>query len=643
MASNAPEEMADDFCAGVHAIAREISSLQAALLQEHDEAVRRLLSCKVHAANGSSTPEEKLPVVLDAAACHMAPLSGCLPEANEIHTLREASEDVQKQRRRGVLSRSNSDEDEFSGTVSQYLKESKSTTREFNDQETRAKEDAKSFSAQLHSQTCDLARRSVTSVTEPVGRAASFGRRVTQPARQTLLVLQAKLRAFTETAAFEAFFAVAIIANAFAVGVEVNSVLRDPGAGISKSFTTMNYLFSFTFMVELVCRLGAHGRAFFCSSQWSWNYFDLAIVLASVVEIVGNLMGADTLGSGMGGRGARLIRVVRVTRFIRIFRVARLMRFVRALRQLLHSIFCTLQEVVWAFVLIFILVYVFAIIIAQVVSGKALEEGNPPTGALHEYWGTIPRSMWALFMSISGGVNWREVVEPLEDVWAPLVALFSFYVTFTIFAMLNVITGVFCESAIAAARTDAEHVCQENLLNKRLYMQRVKTLFHTIGRRQAEGITYDELEEFLADEMAAGFFAALDIDISDVWTLFKLLDENESRIIDLEEFVAGCFRLKGGARSIDVALMGYEHKLFRRCVFQFIDHTEARLKQLGSHLRQASKGTNGEASCTTNTQRPRLDYRGEAADRQNSSSNDNGNVHASCNGKETSRIRSTWL
>eukprot|EP00929_Paragymnodinium_shiwhaense_P093660 TRINITY_DN53887_c0_g1_i3.p1 TRINITY_DN53887_c0_g1~~TRINITY_DN53887_c0_g1_i3.p1 ORF type:complete len:490 (-),score=73.48 TRINITY_DN53887_c0_g1_i3:323-1792(-) len=446
--------------------------------------------------------------------------------------------------------------------------------------EQQAKDDAKKMGQQIRTQ----ASQAVLG-TRPSKLAREL--KLAQSVFGSCLCVQAKLKWITEWPAFEAFFACAILVNSVAVGVEVNAVLLEPQDGTSATFAAMNYIFSILFLLELLCRLVAHGSAFFCSSQWCWNYFDLIIVLASLVEVVSDALGANTLGSGMGGRGARIIRILRVTRFIRILRVARLMRFVRALRQLILSIISTLQEVVWAFVLLLMLIYIVAITFAQVVSAKAIETGHAPDGRLQAYWGTVPKSMWALFMSISGGISWHEVVEPLQGVWPPLVLLFGLYVTFTLFAMLNVITGVFCESAMAAARADAEHVCQEHLLHKNAYLQNVKSVFDKIGQVGAEGITFHDLEEFLSDETAAGFFAALDIDISDVWTLFKLLDDNESRIINLEEFVSGCFRLKGTARSLDIALMGYEHKQFRRRVFRFMDSTHAMLERL-CHLQNQS-------------------------------------------------------
>eukprot|EP00929_Paragymnodinium_shiwhaense_P091234 TRINITY_DN51254_c0_g1_i2.p1 TRINITY_DN51254_c0_g1~~TRINITY_DN51254_c0_g1_i2.p1 ORF type:complete len:653 (+),score=118.89 TRINITY_DN51254_c0_g1_i2:109-2067(+) len=586
----------------VHAISRDILHLHAQLLSEHDLALQRLALAKEKAKERETA--ESLPFSLHDLDDVKPQPSSC-EKQESADWLFLSTKSVEPTVDCVITNAHVSCDDD--GTASDksaaFIKASKnSSSKEYLESERRARDEAKHLATRLKCRlneasfgvhaTTPHSLHAVGNMTHGVAGALATG----------WAAFQRKIRRLTEMAAFEACFAVAILANSIAVGIEVNEVLIHPHAGVSASFAPMNYTFSFVFIVELLCRVCAQGRGFFCSSQWSWNYFDLAIVSASVLEVVSEAMGANTLGSGMGGRGARIIRVLRITRFIRILRVARVVRFVRALRQLIHSIVCTLQEVVWAFVLMFIVIYIFAIVFAQAVSGKALETGQVPTGRLQEFWGTVPKSMWVLFMSISGGVNWQEVVEPLQEVWPPLVLVFSFYVTFTVFAMLNVITGVFCESAIAAARTDADHVCQEHLLHKSTYMQSVKNLFTKIGQ-SGEGITYDDLEEFLSDEMAPGFFAALDIDISDVWTLFKLLDENESRIVNLEEFVAGCFRLKGDARSLDVALMGYEHKQFRRRVFRFMDATETTLQKMYYLQKHSNHGMSSVSSTRSQSSR----------------------------------------
>ena len=52
--------------------------------------------------------------------------------------------------------------------------------------------------------------------------------------------------------------------------------------------------------------------------------------------------------------------------------------------------------------------------------------------------------MMTLFMTISQGLNWEELVTPLREFSIVPVALLLLYVVIAIFAILNVVTGVFC-------------------------------------------------------------------------------------------------------------------------------------------------------------------------------------------------------
>lgn len=54
----------------------------------------------------------------------------------------------------------------------------------------------------------------------------------------------------------------------------------------------------------------------------------------------------------------------------------------------------------------------------------------------------------ALFQTITGGLEWRELVTPLMRHISPgLGVVFVLYVTFTSLALMNVVTGVFVETA----------------------------------------------------------------------------------------------------------------------------------------------------------------------------------------------------
>merc|ERR1712032_1524179 len=94
----------------------------------------------------------------------------------------------------------------------------------------------------------------------------------------------------------------------------------------------------------------------------------------------------------------------------------------------------------------------------------------------------------------------------------------------------------------------------EALVNrKRMYTEKITQLFQNIDCDSSGEITIHELEECLQDDQAAAYFAALEVDVSDAWTLFKLIDNDESGVVELQEFVEGCLKLKGPAQAIDLA------------------------------------------------------------------------------------------
>jgi len=192
--------------------------------------------------------------------------------------------------------------------------------------------------------------------------------------------------------------------------------------------------------------------------------------------------------------------------------------------------------------------------------------------------------MFTLYKSISNGLSWHDCVTPLADVHGVLVLLFVVYVSFTVFAVLNVITGVFCEAAIESSRQDHEMMIQQHLLEKQKFTHAVCQLFGVDCTEEDVALTYQEFEEVLTHPKTADFLAALQLDIGDAWELFKLLDTDESQLIDVEEFVHGCLRLKGMAKAVDIAKLDYEHKIRHKRLIKHTVAVEQKLNQIYKFL-----------------------------------------------------------
>merc|ERR1712187_674338 len=85
------------------------------------------------------------------------------------------------------------------------------------------------------------------------------------------------------------------------------------------------------------------------------------------------------------------------------------------------------------------------------------------------------------------------------------------------------------------------------------YMENLKKLFATIDEDDSGTINISEFEKLVSDEMTRAYFRALELDTSDAWTLFKLIDADGGGNIDIDEFIEGCESLRGGAKMLDLA------------------------------------------------------------------------------------------
>merc|ERR1712083_258523 len=130
--------------------------------------------------------------------------------------------------------------------------------------------------------------------------------------------------------------------------------------------------------------------------------------------------------------------------------------------------------------LLIIIIYVFGILFAQACTDYLLanevggdEKLDPAMLArLTYHYATLPDAMLTLFMAISGGVSWMDVARPLRELDETWLMIFLVFITFTYFAVLNVVTGVFCQSAIESGKLDQEAMVQAVLSNKQLYIKR---------------------------------------------------------------------------------------------------------------------------------------------------------------------------
>jgi len=310
-------------------------------------------------------------------------------------------------------------------------------------------------------------------------------------------------------------------------------------------------------------RLRADGVKYFLvySDNRNWNWFDFALVTMSFFDIISI---ATNGGASTVGMGLKTIKMLRIVRVVRVF------RFFSKLSQLALMIIDSIKSLVWALIMLGIVIYVFAIFFTNL-SSDFVKLKNNDTQALvvAEHFGSLWLTLFTLFHSMLNGISWYRIPIALMTIpdWTGPVLAFGFmgYLSFTMLAVLNIITGVFVDNAVETARTQREFLVQKEMEVKEQWLKEMRSIFLEMDADGSGTVNKDEILEFVNDDRVHYYLTALGLDVHDTERLFELLDENRDGELDVDEFLAGCLRLKGMARSIDVySLIHQSRQVCRR-------------------------------------------------------------------------------
>merc|ERR1712039_270439 len=157
---------------------------------------------------------------------------------------------------------------------------------------------------------------------------------------------------------------------------------------------------------------------------------------------------------------------------------------------------------------------------------------------------------------------------------------FLAFIVLSIFGVLNAITSVFVESAIMSAQHYRELIILDKEHEKDIAMAHMAEVFHQIDEDGSGEISSEEMEYFLSEDSLRKYLEALNVTAEDTRMLFRLLDKDGSQKIDIDEFCAGCLRLKGEARSFDIHVLIFQMKGFMERWSEFTDYVDERFKDV---------------------------------------------------------------
>eukprot|EP00930_Biecheleria_cincta_P100521 TRINITY_DN92152_c0_g1_i1.p1 TRINITY_DN92152_c0_g1~~TRINITY_DN92152_c0_g1_i1.p1 ORF type:complete len:548 (-),score=80.11 TRINITY_DN92152_c0_g1_i1:34-1677(-) len=373
-----------------------------------------------------------------------------------------------------------------------------------------------------------------------------------------------------------------IAGNAILIGVQTEymaqlteqmSRLEPPqSAPDVPAFTVIGCLFNVLFITEMILHFVVDGVVgYFRGDDITWNILDAIVVSTSVGDLCVELV---RLGNPAAGKDSvvgsfSILRVLRICRVIRLVRFIRIMKFFRELRMMIYAIVESMKSVCWIGMVFGMMFYLFGVVFTDALTafGSSPEVRNHPDNErLFAYFGRLGTSLLTLFMAMSGGAEWGEMYKQLERLGGFYCFLFLIYVTISIFAVVNVVTGVFVDSAMQINSQDKEVVVHEELREKKKVLDELEFLFHELDRDGSGKLSREEFNLNLANERVLAYFTSLKLNINEAEMVFDLLDFDQSGELSIDEFIQGCYQLQGEASAIDTKMMQIEVKFLKEIV-----------------------------------------------------------------------------
>lgn len=306
-------------------------------------------------------------------------------------------------------------------------------------------------------------------------------------------------------------------------------------------FDTMNLAFTITFLVDIVLRIGFLRSEFF---RLSFNWLDFLVVLCSVVEILfEELLPLDTV----------FIRLLRLGKVARAIRVVRQTEGMSSLIMLLKCVQASFNTLCWSLSFIVVLQCIAGMVISQVVSQYMMDDtiSLEARRAVFRYYGTFTSTFLTMFEVLLA--NWapaaRILVDNISDIW---VYVFVVYRCVVGFAILNVVNAVFIQQTMRVAQADQELIIKQRIRAEAAYASKMRQFFEKLDTNHSGFLTWEDFNAALQQPELRSWMATLDLESYDLVNLFHLIDDGDGRIT-VAEFLEGAIRLRGLAKSVDLA------------------------------------------------------------------------------------------
>jgi len=380
---------------------------------------------------------------------------------------------------------------------------------------------------------------------------------------------------------FEALCCSAIIANSLMLGAVADNELKQLGERQLEYSEALELVFLCIYVVELLMKLAVHKAHFFCNHDMYWNIFDTGLVMLGVFDIL-----MDKFSTTDAGFNPTFLRMVRFVKLIKIVRTVRVIRFFTQLRVLCLATLASLSSLGWCLLGLTLILYIFGLVFMNGVTNHLIANKNnlnsPYIIDLMANFGSLSGTMTSLYKSTTGGEDWGKFYDLLSPLGSAYEILFLLFVSFFMFAVMNIICGLYVQSVFEKAEPDDVTLLLQKVKANHTKMENVKNMAANMDADGDGAISLQEFEIFAQTPQMNNLLATLGIEVEEAELLLKMMlgSNGGQDCVDFYAFVDGLLRMKGCPSAADVHVLSFQLQLMQKQEKEHFLQTQAALQMV---------------------------------------------------------------
>eukprot|EP00931_Biecheleriopsis_adriatica_P003954 TRINITY_DN10569_c0_g2_i1.p1 TRINITY_DN10569_c0_g2~~TRINITY_DN10569_c0_g2_i1.p1 ORF type:complete len:718 (+),score=127.25 TRINITY_DN10569_c0_g2_i1:74-2227(+) len=366
----------------------------------------------------------------------------------------------------------------------------------------------------------------------------------------------------SESKAMFAFSSLVIISHALCVSIVSDWELQHSSVKPPFIFNVLDMAFMSFYAMELILRLYVHGLYFFIGEHSGWNIFDALLVGMSGIDVA--LLILDASPANDSSTNISWVRIVRLFKLAKVLRTFRVMKVFRELYTMLESFARCFVSMFWGMALMLFLLYVSALVFAQGFASLMASAELPEDELLNvkQNFGSVSTSMLSLYMAVTGGNDWSVYYDMIRQTGSFYEVLFLLYTFFSVFALFNIMTGIFVERAMQASIPDRDEMIFEAQKKLQQQVEEFRSLCVKLDTDESGKISEEEFKEHMKNPFMISYMSQVGLELHDVQHFFKVV-ASDAEEVDIDHFVEGCMAMKGSATALDVHKQIYESRKIR--------------------------------------------------------------------------------